>query len=104
MRYEFGGLIFGGAYFQNFTVFSYIFFNRLYCFRLNTNFMLQMLKKVKLLMIRQKMNYLSFELLRFFISKVGLGTKAEERKMEWELTSISHGSHDDSHDSLARLA
>ena len=29
-------------------------------------------------------------------------TKAEERKMDWELTSASHGSHDDSHDSLAR--
>ena len=29
-------------------------------------------------------------------------TKAEERKMDWELTSVSHGSHDDSHDSLAR--
>ena len=29
--------------------------------------------------------------------------KAEERKMDWELTSVSHGSHD-SHDSLARLA
>ena len=26
--------------------------------------------------------------------------KAEERKMGWE--SVSHGSHDDSHDSLAR--
>ena len=25
--------------------------------------------------------------------------KAEERKMDWELTSVSHGSHDDSHDS-----
>jgi len=24
--------------------------------------------------------------------------------MDWELTSVSHGSHDDSHDSLARLA
>ena len=23
-------------------------------------------------------------------------TKAEERKMDWELTSVSHGSHDDS--------
>ena len=55
-------------------VFSYIFFNRLSCFRLNANFMLQMLKKVKLLMIRQKMDSLSFELLRFFISKGGLGT------------------------------
>ena len=22
--------------------------------------------------------------------------------MDWELTSVSHGSHDDSHDSLAR--
>ena len=29
-------------------------------------------------------------------------TKAEERKMDWELTSVSHGSRDDSHDSLAR--
>ena len=31
--------------------------------------------------------------------------KAEERKTDWELTSVSHGSHDDwhdSHDSLAR--
>ena len=27
-------------------------------------------------------------------------TKAEERKMDWELTSVLHGSHDDSHDSL----
>ena len=25
--------------------------------------------------------------------------KAEERKMDWELTAVSHGSHDDSHDS-----
>ena len=29
-------------------------------------------------------------------------TKAEERKMDCELTSVSHGSHDDSHGSLAR--
>ena len=28
--------------------------------------------------------------------------KAKERKMDCELTSVSHGSHDDSHDSLAR--
>ena len=26
-------------------------------------------------------------------------TKAEERKMDWELTSVSHGSHEDSHSS-----
>ena len=30
--------------------------------------------------------------------------KAEERKMDWELTSVSHGSHDDSHDSHDSLA
>ena len=29
-------------------------------------------------------------------------TKTEERKMDWELTSVSHCSHDDSDDSLAR--
>ena len=30
--------------------------------------------------------------------------KAEERKVDWELTSVSHGSHDDSHDSHDSLA
>ena len=30
--------------------------------------------------------------------------KAEERKMDWELSSVSHGSHDDSHDSHDSLA
>lgn len=30
--------------------------------------------------------------------------KAEERKMDWELTAVSHGSHDDSHDSHDSLA
>ena len=62
--------------------FSYIFFKRLSCCHLNTNFMLQMLKKLNCLWFAKN----GFSFLR---------------------TSVSHGSHDDSHDShdsLARLA
>ena len=31
LRYEFGGLIHGGAYFRNFTVYIYIYFETLLC-------------------------------------------------------------------------